>query len=109
MGRDAPRLSRYYMASPAAMHGPLSSAATQLRESLRNNARPVLWAGFLTLLVAGPWLLYGYVFGTDWPGPWRFYLLTTVSSAAPLSAGLAALGFLVGGEAAGKIFIFSVF
>ena len=30
-------------------------------------ALPYLWAALLTLLVGGPWLVPGYLFGTDWP------------------------------------------
>jgi hypothetical protein len=49
--------------------------------------------------------LPGYLFGTDWPGPRRFDFPTDVSSAAPLEGGLALVGFVIGGEAAGKVFI----
>ena len=32
-------------------------------------AIPEVWAGLLTILISGPWLGGGYIFGTDWPGP----------------------------------------
>jgi hypothetical protein len=68
----------------------------------------LLWAGFLTLLIAGPWLLPGYVFGTDWPGPRRIPLPPDLASYAPLQAVLSAASSAIGGEATGKLFICSV-
>lgn len=96
------------MASRVALRPPASGAAAHPQQSASSIERPLLWAGFLTLMVSGPWLLPGYLFGTDWPGPRRFDFPTDVSSAAPLSAGLAFVGFLTGGEAAGKVFILLV-
>jgi hypothetical protein len=69
---------------------------------------PFLWAGFLTALVAGPWLLPGYLFGTDWPGPRRFDFPSAVSSYAPLEAVLASISSIVGGEVTGKLFVIAV-
>ena len=68
-------------------------------------ARSLLWAGFLTLLVAGPWLLPGYLFGTDWPGPRHFGPLNSVGSALPLEAAMAGLAWAIGGEVTGKLLI----
>ena len=56
-------------------------------------ARSLLWAGFLTLLVAGPWLLPGYLFGTDWPGPRRFVPPSSIGSAVPLELAMAGLAW----------------
>src|SRR5229473_1357434 len=65
----------------------------------------VLWAAFLTALVAGPWLLPGYLFGTDWPGPRRLDFPTGLYSAAPLQAALAAISWAIGSESAGKLLV----
>ena len=65
----------------------------------------VLWAAFLTAVVAGPWLLPGYLFGTDWPGPRRLDFPTSLYSAAPLQAALAAISMEVGSEATGKLLV----
>ncbi len=65
----------------------------------------ILWAAFLTGLVASPWLGDGYIFGTDWPGPRRFNFPTEVSSSAALQAALAALSRIVSGEVTGKLFV----
>jgi hypothetical protein len=62
-----------------------------------------MWAGLLTLLIAGPWLLPGYLFGTDWPGPRRFAFPTEALSWAPFEALLAASALVIGGEATGKL------
>jgi len=70
-----------------------------------DRGRLVLWAAFLTALVAGPWLLPGYLFGTDWPGPRHLAFPTALSSSAPLQAALAALAWAIGSEAAGKLLV----
>jgi hypothetical protein len=69
---------------------------------------PAIWAGFLTLLIAGPWLGGGYIFGTDWPGPRRFDYPTNLSSSAPLEALLAAASRVVSGEWTGKVFVLAL-
>lgn len=66
---------------------------------------PILWAGFLTLLIAGPWFSSGYLFGTDWPGPRRFDFPATPSSSAPLEFALALGSGLTSGEVTGKVFV----
>ncbi len=71
-------------------------------------SRPVLWAIFLTLLVAAPWLPAGYIFGTDWPGPRRFDFPTVLSSSAPLETMLAAVSRVANGELTGKLFVFGL-
>ncbi len=70
-----------------------------------DRGRSVLWAAFLTLVVAGPWLLPGYLFGTDWPGPRRIDFPTGLYSSAPLQLALAATSWAVGGEATGKLLV----
>jgi hypothetical protein len=72
------------------------------------NGLPAIWAGFLALLIAGPWLGSGYIFGTDWPGPRRFDFPTDLSSPAPLEAALAAASRVVSGEWTGKVFALAV-
>jgi hypothetical protein len=71
-------------------------------------ALPILWAAFLTLLIAGAWLAPGYFFGTDWPGPRRFDFPTALSSSAGLQFVLAAASRAIGGEATGKLFVFAI-
>jgi hypothetical protein len=66
---------------------------------------PALWSALLTLLIAGPWLGGGYIFGTDWPGPRRFDYPTDLSSSAPLLAALALVSHAASGEVAGKVFV----
>jgi hypothetical protein len=68
-------------------------------------AASALWATLLTVLIAGPWLGSGYIFGTDWPGPRRFDFPTDVYSWAPLRVVLAAVATFISGEATGKVFI----
>jgi hypothetical protein len=67
-----------------------------------------LWAAFLTALVAGPWLLPGYLFGTDWPGPRRFEFPSSVSSEMVPYAVLALTSGALGAELTGKLFILAV-
>ncbi len=69
------------------------------------NAVPEIWAGFVTILVAGPWLAGGYIFGTDWPGPRHFDLPSDLSSSAPAEAALAAVSKVISGEWTGKVFV----
>ncbi len=85
-----------------------ASISQQPAKSTRVNSRPIpalLWAGLLTAVVAGPWLLPGFVFGTDWPGPRRIDFPISVFSAAPLEALIAAVSYAIGSEAAGKVLI----
>jgi hypothetical protein len=74
----------------------------------RDIGLPILWAAFLTLLMAGPWLAGGYLFGTDWPGPRRIDFPTNVSSFAPLQAVLAAVSWILSSEVTGKLLVFGL-
>jgi hypothetical protein len=96
------------MALRSATHEAMSQP--QPRSGLRPGrwAPTLSWAGFLTLLVAGPWLLPGYLFGTDWPGPRHFAPPAALESSAPLHAALAGLGWVIGGEATGKVLVLGV-
>jgi hypothetical protein len=60
----------------------------------------------LTLLIAGPWLETGFIFGTDWPAPRRFDFPTVLSNSAPLDTLLAVVSRLTTGELTGKLFVF---
>src|SRR2546428_11666135 len=66
---------------------------------------PVLWVGFLTLLIGGPWLRPGYIFGTDFPGPRHFAFPDSPSSYAGLQLATALAGLLLPGDVVGKVFI----
>src|SRR2546427_7658179 len=78
------------------------------RKYALRGALPAVPAIALALLVAGPWLQPGYIFGTDWPAPTRFMLPAELSGSAPLQAALAAVAALVGPEATGKILVFPI-
>src|ERR1700730_13031915 len=71
----------------------------------RSIGAPYLWALLLTLLIAGPWLLPGYVFGTDWPGPRHFSVPTDFSSATPFDWVLVAVSAVVSAEITSKLVI----
>ena len=93
------------MALVSDMRAPISERQPYWNLLNSELARSLLWAGFLTLLVAGPWLLPGYLFGTDWPGPRHFGPSNSVGSALPLEAAMAGLAWAIGGEVTGKLLI----
>src|SRR5712692_3198279 len=93
------------MALGSATRVPISRRMADFDIANSSVAFPVIWAAFLTLFVAGPWLLPGYLFGTDWPGPRRIDFPTEVTSSAPLQALLAGMSAVFGGEATGKLLI----
>jgi hypothetical protein len=96
------------MASHSAVRAVISERASGLGLGREMPGLPAIWAGFLTLLIAGPWLGSGYIFGTDWPGPRRFDFPTDLSSPAPLEAALATASRVVSGEWTGKVFALAV-
>src|SRR5256712_7446972 len=59
----------------------------------------------LTLLIAGPWLLPGFVFGTDWPGPRHFSVPADFPSGTLLRAVLAAVSAVLSPEVTTKLLI----
>lgn len=93
------------MASKSAVHALISKPRAQAAAQLNSAGKAVLWAGFLALAVAGPWLLSGYLFGTDWPGARHYPMPSAPNSSALVSVGLAAVAWAIGGEATGKIFV----
>ena len=93
------------MALSSGVRGPISRTS-EAKQSSIPAALAVLWAAFLALLVAGPWLAPGYLFGTDWPGPRHFDFPTDAVSWAPLQALLAFASRTVGGEVTGKLLVF---
>jgi hypothetical protein len=68
----------------------------------------LLWSAALTLIVVGPWLLPGYLFGTDWPGPRHFSFPTALSNDAPLLALLNIAAHIVPAEIVGKLLIIGI-
>lgn len=72
-----------------------------------DGARQILWVGFLTVLVVGPWFLPGYIFGTDFAGDRRFDFPSSVHSYAGLEIALALIAKVFSAEAAAKLLIFS--
>jgi len=64
-----------------------------------------LWSGAVALIIAGPWLAPGYLFGTDWPGPRILHWPTQLSSSAPFEALLAAISTAVSAEITAKILV----
>jgi hypothetical protein len=93
------------MALGLAARAPISRRIAGLDIVNSDRGLLVLWAAFLTVLVAGPWLLPGYLFGTDWPGPRRLDFPTGAYSAAPLQAVLAAISWAIGAETTGKLLV----
>src|SRR5438309_12054974 len=91
------------MALVSDMRAPISERRPYWNQLNGELAVSLLWAGFLTLLVAGPWLLPGYIFGTDWPGPRHFAWPSGLESSTPLEAAMAATAWAVGGEVTGKL------
>src|SRR5713101_5792595 len=89
----------------SAAHSPSSSNQPANHPRRLAGATALVWAGLLTFVVAGPWLLPGYVFGTDWPGPRHFALPDSLDSSAPLQVALTALGWVIGGEVTGKVLV----
>jgi hypothetical protein len=64
-----------------------------------------LWAVLLTVLAAGPWLLPGYLFGTDWPGPRHFNLPTDFPSGTLFDVLLVVVSAVVSAEITTKLVI----
>jgi hypothetical protein len=64
-----------------------------------------LWPILLVALIAGPWLLPGYFFGTDWPGPRHFTVPTDFSSSTVLDAVLVVISAVVSAEVTSKLVI----
>ncbi len=93
------------MASNSGLRESSSGRALVFDLKRATNAVPEIWAGFVTILVAGPWLADGYIFGTDWPGPRHFDLPSDLSSSAPAEAALAAVSKVISGEWTGKVFV----
>jgi len=64
-----------------------------------------LWAILLTGLIAVPWLLPGYLFGTDWPGPRHFAVPTDFSSGTLFDAVLVGISAVISAELTTKLLI----
>jgi hypothetical protein len=76
--------------------------------ALKLGILPIVLGLFLALIIAGPWLIGGYIFATDWPGHRHFAFPSEVSSSYLLRV-LVAAGFgLLGGEPAGKLFVLGI-
>ncbi len=59
----------------------------------------------MTLLIAGPWLLPGYIFGTDWSGPRHIDFPNSLTNLAPPVAALAVIARVLSGELATKLLL----
>ncbi len=64
------------------------------------------WVALLVLLIVGPWLLPGYFFGTDFPGPRHFAFPDAPASYAGLQLTLAVVALVLPGDIVGKLLIF---
>ena len=93
------------MALRSAVHALISPSETDLQVKSHSSAWCFLWAGFLTLVVAGPWLAPGFIFGTDWPGPRHFAPPTPFDNSTLFSLLLAGVASVVGGEVTGKLLV----
>ena len=96
------------MALVSAVHSPISRRLAQITTPRSRYLFPVLWAALLTFLIGGPWLLPGYLFGTDWPGPRQIQYPTDLSSFAPLQFVLATASAAFGAEATGKVLVLGI-
>ena len=85
-----------------------SSRAPGLTWKLRDRSSGAVWAAFLTVVIASPWVQVGYIFGTDWPGPRRFDWPTAVSSLAPIQVILDSLSRIMSAQLTGKLFVFAL-
>ncbi len=74
------------------------------RQKLQS-ATPFLFAAALTLVIAGPWLLPGYIFGTDWAGPRHIDFPNSLTNLAPALAVLAVVAKVLSGELATKLLL----
>jgi hypothetical protein len=74
-------------------------------DARRQRILELLLPAGLVLLVAGPWLLPGYLFGTDWPGARRYVFPDSLISIAPVESLLALTSKLVSAEIAAKLFL----
>lgn len=93
------------MALNSSVRGPISRTAAAFDFVNSDRGHLLMWASFVTLVVATPWLLPGYLFGTDWPGPRHFAPPNASDNWAPVQFGLAAVTWVTGGELAGKLFV----
>src|ERR1700730_9425033 len=71
----------------------------------RSTGVPYLTAIALSLLIAGLWLLPGYLFGTDWPGPRHFTVPADLSSGRLFDAVLAVVSTVISAELTTKLLI----
>src|SRR3984893_7620425 len=71
----------------------------------RSDRGSYLWAIALVLLVAGPGLLPGYLFGTDWPGPLHFSVPTDLSSGTVFDVVLVVVSAIISAELTTKLLI----
>lgn len=70
---------------------------------------PFLWVSFLMLVVVGPWLSSGYIFGTDFAGPRHYAFPNFPTSYAALQAALALAAAALPADVVGKVLIVSIF
>src|SRR5260370_36758474 len=96
------------MALGSALRVPISHRIAQTRRSTSNQLPALLWAVFLTVVVAVPWLLPGYWFGTDWPGLRNISFPTELDSIAPVQAALGLISSAIGGVPPGRLLVFGI-
>jgi hypothetical protein len=84
---------------------------TPIELALRDHQQsllPFVWAISLVILVAGPWLAPGYIFGTDFSGPRHYSFPTGSSSYDGLQLVLALGSSVLPGDVVGKAFVVSI-
>lgn len=64
-----------------------------------------LWSAALAILVAAPWIVPGFIFGVDFPGPRHLDFPDRISASAPLEILLAAVSQILSAELTAKLFI----
>ena len=79
--------------------------AARLAANQRQPLEPILWVGFLTLLIAGPWFQPGFIFGTDFSGPRHYAFPDGPASYAALQIALGVAAMALPADIVGKLLI----
>jgi len=97
------------MALSQAARGDLWPRTEGLNRNTGEPATGLIWSGFLTLAIGGPWLwASGYLFGTDWPGPRHLAWPSAISASIPAEAVLATVASLISAQLTGRLFVAAV-
>src|SRR5260370_37851987 len=87
------------------LHDLTTAVSDQPARQKVRGATPFLFAAALTLVTAGPWLLPGYIFATDWSGPRHIDFPSSITNLAPVLGVLAVVAKVLSGEVATKLLL----